>query len=53
MVVVMLVVVVDDEEEGERWAAIEVRRVVAGEVEEADMHYSPGGGRGGREGGGS
>lgn len=56
MVVLVLVVVEGEEveEEGERCAAREARRVVAGEVEEADMHCSPvcgsGVGRGGKGG---
>jgi hypothetical protein len=44
VLVLVLVVVGDEEEEGERCAAREARRVVAGEVEEADMHCSPVGG---------
>lgn len=50
VLMVAMVLVVGDEEEGERCAAREARRAVAGEVEEADMHCSPveGGERAGR-----
>jgi len=41
VLIVAVVLVVTDEEEGERCAAREARRAVAGEVDEADMHCSP------------
>ena len=50
VLIVAVVLVVGDEEKGERCAARDTRRAMAGEAEEADMHCSPveGGERAGR-----